>query len=169
MAPQVTGASVADAVSDDAAEFGISSAARSRVGVLARYALAGFLFGIVLMKSEAVSWFRIQEMFRFQSIHMFGLLGTAVATAAVSIRVLRLVGVTSVEGDPISLVPKSLDGGTRYLAGGTIFGVGWALTGACPGPLFVLLGAGVGVMAVTIAAALAGTLVYGFVRPRLSR
>lgn len=139
----------------------------SRATPLWQYALAGLAFGFVLMKAEAVSWFRIQEMFRFHSIHMFGLLGTAVATATLSLRLLRARGARSREGEPLALEPKAMGRGIRYAAGGTIFGLGWAFTGACPGPLFALTGAGATVMLVAIAAALAGTFTYGLLRDRL--
>ena len=132
-----------------------------------RFALIGFAFGTVLMKSEAISWFRIQEMFRFQSIHMFGILGCAVFTAGLTFRVLQRLGVRSPDGQPLALEPKAMGTGARYAIGGTCFGVGWSLTGACPGPLFTLLGAGVGVMAVAIASALVGTWTYAMLRERL--
>lgn len=136
-----------------------------RVATLAPYFVVGVAFGLILTKAEAVSWFRIQEMFRFGSFHMYGLLMSAVATAAVAIAVLRRGQRRALNGEPIGLPPKS--GLHRYWLGGTIFGVGWALTGACPGPLFTLVGSGVTVMLVAIASALAGTWVYGLVRPRL--
>jgi uncharacterized protein len=134
---------------------------------LIRYAGLGFLFGVVLMKSEAISWFRIQEMFRFQSIHMFGILGCAVLTAGIALRALRKAGAHARSGELIALAPKELGSGVRYALGGTCFGLGWALTGACPGPLFTLLGAGVSVMAAAIAAALVGTWTYAMLRSRL--
>ena len=132
-----------------------------------RFFLAGIAFGFVLVRAEAVSWFRIQEMFRFQSFHMYGLLLTAVATAMLSLALLKRRGARAADGSPIALAPKQLGGGYRYAIGGSIFGVGWALTGACPGPLFALLGSGTTVMIVPILAALAGTWTYGYLRPRL--
>jgi uncharacterized membrane protein YedE/YeeE len=132
-----------------------------------RYVLMGFAFGLALMKSEAISWFRIQEMFRFQSFHMFGILGCAVVTAGITLRLLQLVGVRSVDGQPIGLEPKKMGSGARYAIGGTCFGLGWALIGACPGPLFALLGAGIWVMAVAIVSALAGTWAYAMLREKL--
>lgn len=134
---------------------------------MASYFAAGLLFGLVLIKAEVVSWFRIQEMFRFQAFHMYGIIGSALVVAGVSLAALRRLGARALDGSPIGLPPKDMGGGYRYWLGGTIFGVGWALTGACPGPLFALLGAGVGVIAVTILAALLGTWVYGALRPRL--
>src|SRR5687767_1222693 len=131
------------------------------------YLLIGSLFGIVLTKSEVVSWFRIQEMFRFQSFHMYGIIGSAVAVAGLSIVLLRRTGALTLGGEPISIPSKELGRGYRYWIGGLLFGVGWALTGACPGPLFALIGNGATVFAVTIVSALAGTWVYGYLRPYL--
>ena len=131
------------------------------------YLLIGSLFGIVLTKSEVVSWFRIQEMFRFQSLHMYGIIGSAVAVAALSIVLLRRTGARTLGGAPISIPSKELGRGYRYWIGGLLFGVGWALTGACPGPLVALIGNGATVFAVTIVSALAGTWVYGYLRPHL--
>jgi uncharacterized membrane protein YedE/YeeE len=131
------------------------------------YFLAGVFFGVVLTKGELISWFRIQEMFRFQGFHMYGVFMTAIPTAALSLWLLRRLGVRTVGGEPITVPPKELGTGRRYLVGGTLFGLGWALTGACPGPLFALLGSGVGVIAVAIVSAVAGTWVYGWLRPRL--
>jgi uncharacterized membrane protein YedE/YeeE len=132
-----------------------------------RYFALGGLFGVVLIKSEAVSWFRIQEMFRFQSVHMYGLLISAVVVAGVSIALLKLAGVTTLGGEAICIPAKTLGKGHRYWIGGTLFGVGWALTGACPGPLFALSGAGMSVYVVAALSALAGTWAYGYVRPHL--
>ena len=129
--------------------------------------LLGTYFGIVITKAQVVSWFRIQEMFRFQSFHMYGIIGTAVLVAGVSVALLRRAGVRSLEGAPIRIPKKELGGGVRYLAGGTVFGVGWALTGACLGPLLALVGNGVTVMMVAVLSALLGTWTYGFLRPRL--
>jgi uncharacterized membrane protein YedE/YeeE len=133
----------------------------------ALYLVLGCLFGIVLTKSEVVSWFRIQEMFRFQSFHMYGILGSAVVTAAISIALLKRFGVHTVTGERISIPAKELGKGYRYWIGGSMFGVGWALTGACPGPLFALVGSGLSVFWVVVITALAGTWVYGYLRPYL--
>jgi len=137
-----------------------------RTGLLA-YVVAGVLFGLVLTKAELISWFRIQEMFRFQGFHMFGVFLLAMPTAILTVQALKRAQARSVEGEPIALAPKTM--GPRYVLGGAIFGVGWALAGACPGPLFALLGAGAGggTIAVVIAAALIGTWTYGWLRPRL--
>jgi uncharacterized membrane protein YedE/YeeE len=131
------------------------------------YALAGILFGVVLTKAEVISWFRIQEMFRFQGFHMFGIFATALPMGILTVQAIKRWGVRTVRDEAIVLPPKQWGRGIRYIGGGTIFGLGWALTGACPGPLFALLGAGVGVMAVAIASALVGTWTYGWLRPRL--
>jgi hypothetical protein len=138
-----------------------------RPGFLAVSLLLGVAFGVVLTRSEVLSWFRIQEMFHFQAFRMFGIIGSAVVTAAVSLALIRLAGLRSVSGERISIPRKPLGTGIQYAAGGTIFGLGWALTGACPGPLFALVGSGVSVMLVAVASALAGTWVYGWLRPRL--
>jgi uncharacterized membrane protein YedE/YeeE len=128
--------------------------------------LAGIAFGIVLTKAEAISWFRIQEMFRFQGVHMFGLFATALPTAIITVQWMKRRARTR-GGDRIVIPPKSLGHGVRYAAGGTIFGLGWALTGACPGPLFALLGSGISVVAVVIVSAMAGTWAYAVVKSRL--
>lgn len=129
------------------------------------FLLAGIWFGFVLTKSEAISWFRIQEMFRFQGFHMYGLMGSAVLVGMLSVQLLKRAEARTFSGDPIALEPKQFHWGN--VIGGTLFGLGWALTGACPGPLYALVGAGVPVMAVGLFAAIAGTWVYGLVRDRL--
>jgi uncharacterized protein len=134
---------------------------------LAIYLLLGIAFGFVLSRSEVISWFRIQEMFRFQSFRMYGIIGSAVVTAAVSVALIKRSGIKSVAGERISIPAKPLGSGIRYAAGGTIFGLGWALTGACPGPLCALIGNGVTVMIAGVASALAGTWAYGWLRTRL--
>jgi uncharacterized membrane protein YedE/YeeE len=134
---------------------------------LLAYPLLGVGFGIVLTKSEVVSWFRIQEMFRFQSPRMYEIIASAVAVAAASVAFIKKVGLKTISGEPITIPPKTLGNGIRYAVGGTIFGLGWALTGACPGPLFALVGDGVPVMIVAIVSALAGTWLYGVLRPKL--
>ena len=131
------------------------------------YLLLGILFGIVLVKSEVISWYRIQEMFRFQAFHMYGIIGSAVVVAGLALQLIRRSGVRALDGTPIVVPPKAMGSGTRYWLGGTVFGLGWGLVGACPGPLFALLGAGVGVIAVPLVSAVAGTWAYGALRPRL--
>ncbi|HYN82515.1 MAG TPA: DUF6691 family protein [Gemmatimonadaceae bacterium] len=149
-------------VSDHAAAF-----ARAGFGRMLLYILIGTGFGIVISKGEVISWFRIQEMFRFQSFHMYGIIGSALLTAAVSLRLMRHFGARTLDGQPITVPPKELGRGIRYWAGGTIFGVGWALVGACPGPLFALIGNGVTVMTVALASAIVGAWLYGNLRPTL--
>lgn len=134
---------------------------------MTRYFFIGAFFGAVLFESEVISWFRIQEMFRFESFHMYGIIGSAVLVAGVAVAFIRRLGLRDATGAPIGLPPKALGRGIRYVVGGTIFGIGWALTGACPGPLIALVAARVSVMLVAIAAALAGTWTYGFLRARL--
>jgi uncharacterized membrane protein YedE/YeeE len=139
-----------------------------KIRQLLPYLLVGIAFGIVAAKSEIISWYRIQEMFRFQAFHMYGIIGSAVLVAALSVRIIKSRGVRTLAGEPIVIPPKDLSApGTRYWLGGTLFGVGWALTGACPGPMFALVGTGLTVILVAIAAALAGTYTYGVLRPRL--
>jgi uncharacterized membrane protein YedE/YeeE len=138
-----------------------------RPAFLPIYLLLGIAFGFVLSRSEAVSWFRIQEMFRFQSFRMYGIIGSAIATAALSVALIKWAGLKSVSGERISIPRKELGSGIRYAAGGTIFGLGWALTGACPGAIFALIGNGVSVMVVAVVSAFAGAWVYGWLRPRL--
>jgi uncharacterized membrane protein YedE/YeeE len=135
--------------------------------MLTWYFLLGSLFGVVLTKAEIISWFRIQEMFRFESFHMYGIIGSAIAVAAVSVALLRRAAVHTLTGEPISIPAKALGMGYRYWIGGALFGVGWALTGACPGPMFALVGSGSSVFAVTVLSALAGTWLYGYLRPHL--
>jgi len=131
------------------------------------YLLTGTYFGVVITKGEVLSWFRIQEMFRFQSFHMYGIIGSAVLVGAVSVSLIRKARLRSLVGEQISIAPKTLGTGVRYLAGGTLFGIGWAMTGACPGPLIALVGNGVTVMLVALLSAAVGTWLYGHLRPRL--
>ena len=139
-----------------------------KLGLLA-YLFLGLAFGIVLTKSEVISWFRIQEMFRFQSFRMYGIIGTAIATAAISVALIKQLRLKATSGEIISIPEKELGHGIRYAVGGTIFGIGWALTGACPGPLFALIGNGVSVIVAAVLSALVGTWTYGLLRPRLPR
>jgi uncharacterized protein len=134
---------------------------------LVGYVALGVVFGIAIFKSEAISWFRIQEMLRFQGLHLFLVMGSAVITAAVGIRILRRRAFRALTGAPVFLPPKQWGSGTRYLAGGTLFGLGWALTGSCPGPFYALLGAGVFPVLVPLFSALVGTWLYGRLRPHL--
>jgi uncharacterized membrane protein YedE/YeeE len=138
-----------------------------RPAFLLVYLLLGVAFGVVLTRSEVLSWFRIQEMFHFQSFHMYGIIGSAVATAAAFIALIKASGLNSIDGKSITVPRKPLGSGIQYAVGGTMFGLGWALTGACPGPLFALIGNGVTVMLVAVVSALAGTWVYGLLRSSL--
>lgn len=131
------------------------------------YLLVGALFGIVLTKSEAISWFRIQEMFRFQSFHMYGIIALAIAVAAASIVVIKRFKLRNIRGETIAIKPKEFDRGYSQIIGGTLFGAGWALLGACPGPLYALIGTGATVMIVTLFAAITGAWIYGALRPVL--
>lgn len=132
-----------------------------------KYLLIGVAFGFVLVKSEVVSWFRIQEMFRFDSIHMYGIIGLAVITGMISIQIIKRNNIKDAKGNPIAIPPKDASQVKRYLIGGSIFGLGWALLGACPGPMFALLGSGITVMIIPILAAIAGTYTYGLLRDSL--
>lgn len=131
------------------------------------YLLVGIFFGIVATKSEIISWFRIQEMFRFQAFHMYGIIGSAVVVAFIAVWLIKRGRIRSADGSEINIPPKEMGKGTRYWAGGIIFGFGWALTGACPGPMFALVGNGFLVILVAIASAIAGAWVYGAMRPKL--
>jgi uncharacterized membrane protein YedE/YeeE len=130
-----------------------------------KYIAAGILFGIVLVKAEIISWFRIQEMFRLQSFHMYGIIGSAVVVGMISIAIIKKFKIKTIYGEPITISPKSFNKGQIY--GGLLFGFGWALTGACPGPLYAQIGAGATVVIVTLLSAIAGTWVYGYFRDKL--
>ena len=127
---------------------------------------SGLLFGVVAYKSQILSWYRIQEMFRFQSFHMYGIIASAVAVAALSLWIIKRTKAKSLFGEEIRVAPKE-KGSKRYVLGGSIFGLGWAMTGACPGPLLTLVGAGSSVFLVVILSAIFGTWVYGAVRKHL--
>jgi uncharacterized membrane protein YedE/YeeE len=129
------------------------------------YLLIGVLFGIVLVKTEVISWFRIQEMFRFESFHMYGVIGSAVITGIISIWLIKRFRIKTIYGEPIQLYRVRFNKGQVY--GGLMFGCGWALTGACPGPLFALIGSGTTVIVVALLSAIAGTWTYGLLRDRL--
>lgn len=131
-----------------------------------KYILGGILFGIVMTKSEAISWFRIQEMFLFHSFHMYGIIGVAVVLGMIQIAVLKKIRCKDINGEPIRFLPKAFSV-PRYLLGGIVFGLGWAMTGACPGPMYTLLGHGLPIMLVVIGSALLGTLAYGALRSKL--
>ncbi|NBO58664.1 MAG: transporter [Chitinophagia bacterium] len=130
-----------------------------------QYLVFGILFGIVLIKSEVVSWFRIQEMFRLQSFHMFGVIGSAVVVGVISVFIIKKFKIKTIRGEEIILPKKDFNKGQIY--GGLIFGFGWAMTGACPGPLYAQLGYGASVIIVSILMAMLGTWVYGLMREKL--
>ena len=130
-----------------------------------KYLVAGILFGIILVKAEVISWFRIQEMFRLQSFHMYGVIGSAVLVGMLSVWLIKKYKIKTIYGESIEFVPKKFNKGNIY--GGLIFGFGWAITGACPGPLFAQVGTGATVIIVTLLSAIAGTWIYGKIRERL--
>ncbi|WP_018621946.1 DUF6691 family protein [Spirosoma luteum] len=124
-----------------------------------KFGLVGVFFGIVFVKAEVISWFRIQEMFRLDSFHMYGIIGTAVVIGIISVFLIKRLNIKTLQGDPITITPKQFSKGQIY--GGLMFGFGWAITGACPGPLFAQIGAGYSVVIVSLLSAIAGTWVYG--------
>lgn len=130
-----------------------------------QYLLIGILFGIVFVKAEIISWFRIQEMFRLQSFHMYGVIGSAILTGMISIWLIKKFNIKTINGEPIIIAPKKFNKGQIY--GGLIFGFGWAITGACPGPLFAQIGTGALVVTITLLSAIFGTWVYGYFREKL--
>ncbi|MCP4439759.1 MAG: YeeE/YedE family protein [Aureispira sp.] len=131
-----------------------------------KYLVLGTLFGVTMIKSEAASWYRIHEMFRFESFHMFGIIGVAVVLGAILVAIIKKKHLKTLKGTKVPLHPKSMSI-PRYLIGGTIFGLGWAMTGACPGPLYALIGQGTWILIVVVISALLGTLVYGALREKL--
>ncbi len=132
-----------------------------------KYGVVGMLFGIVFVKAEVLSWFRIQEMFRLQSFHMYGVIGTAVVVGVISVWLIKKFKIKTIDGKPIEFHPKKFSKGQIY--GGLLFGFGWAMTGACPGPLFAQIGMGATVVIVTLLSAIAGTWVYGFFSDKLPK
>lgn len=142
-----------------------SSTEKRTVGSLLKYLILGVGFGIVLVKAEVISWFRIQEMFRLESFHMYGVIGTAVVVGIISVQIIKRFKVKSISGEPINLDAKPFSKGQIF--GGLLFGFGWALTGACPGPIYAQIGTGVTVFIVTLLSALAGTWLYGLIREKL--
>ena len=130
-----------------------------------KYLAIGILFGIILVKSEVISWFRIQEMFRLQSFHMYGIIGSAVIVGIISVWLIKKFRIKTIYGESIEFVSKKFNKGNIY--GGLLFGFGWALTGACPGPLFAQIGTGATVIIITLLSAIAGTWLYGYFRERL--
>lgn len=131
-----------------------------------KFLIVGIFFGIVLVKSEAVSWYRIYEMFRFESFHMYGIIGTAVGTGIILLLISKQFRIKNTEGGLMN-VPAKEKGLVRYLLGGSLFGLGWALSGACPGPMYILVGTGVFTMLIVILAAVLGTYAYGVLKYKL--
>jgi hypothetical protein len=132
---------------------------------LFKYTVVGIVFGIVFVKAEIISWFRIQEMFRLKSFHMYGVIGTAVTVGIISVAIIKKFSIKTLEGENIVIVNKKFSKGQIF--GGLLFGLGWAMTGACPGPLFAQIGTGIGSISVVIGSALAGTWTYGWLKEKL--
>ena len=130
-----------------------------------KYLAVGALFGLIFIKAEIISWFRIQEMFRFQSFHMFGIIGSAVVVGMISVFIIKKFNVKTIYGEEVEIHPKTFNKGNIY--GSLLFGIGWAITGACPGPLFAQIGSGSTVVIVTLLSAIAGTWTYGKIREKL--
>ncbi|WP_028980669.1 DUF6691 family protein [Sporocytophaga myxococcoides] len=130
-----------------------------------KYVIVGIAFGIVFVKAEIISWFRIQEMFRLESFHMYGIIGSAVATGLISVLLIKKFNIKTLSGEEIKFHPKTFNKGQIY--GGLLFGLGWAMTGACPGPLFAQIGTGATVITISLLSAIAGTWVYGYFREKL--
>ena len=131
-----------------------------------KFLLLGIIFGIIMSKAEIISWYRIYEMFRFESFHMYGVIGSALILGLFSIQMIKFFNLKSYNGEEIHFTPKDR-GVYRYLIGGVIFGLGWSMTGACPGPLFVLLGKGVWPIILIILGSVFGTFLYGLLRDKL--
>jgi len=131
-----------------------------------KFFIIGIIFGIVMYKSEAASWFRIYEMFRFESFHMYGIMGSALALGVLGVYLIKKFNLRSIDGEPIKFTPKE-KGFHRYMYGGLIFGLGWALAGSCPGPIYTLIGAGYISIIVVLIGALLGTFIYGLLRDKL--
>jgi uncharacterized protein len=130
-----------------------------------KYTAAGMVLGAIFIKAEILSWFRIQEMFRLASFHMYGVIGTAVAVGAASVFLIKRFGIKTINGQAISIPDKTFDKGHIY--GGLIFGLGWAMTGACPGPLYAQIATGAPAIAVTLLSAILGTWTYGYLKAKL--
>jgi uncharacterized protein len=130
-----------------------------------KYLIAGLFFGILLTKAEVISWFRMQEMFRFQSFHMYGIISSAIAVGMISLFIIRKFKIKSLDGEEIKLEGKKFNKG--FIIGGFLFGIGWAFTGACPGPIYAQIGAGFTVSIIMLLAALLGTFTYGYFKEKL--
>ncbi|MGZ4042212.1 MAG: DUF6691 family protein [Bacteroidia bacterium] len=130
-----------------------------------KFLIVGTIFGIILIKAEVISWFRIQEMFRFQSFHMYGIIGSAILVGMVSLLIIKKYNIKTFSGEEIKIAPKEFSKGNIF--GGLMFGLGWAMTGACPGPLYALIGSGYPVIIVVLLSAVMGTYVYGSIKDKL--
>lgn len=130
------------------------------------YLLTGTVFGIIMYKSEAASWFRIYEMFRFESFHMYGIIGSAVAIGLAGVQYIKRTKAKDFQGEPIAISPKE-KGVYRTVIGGALFGLGWSISGACPGPMYTLTGAGYWPILIVLASAILGTFIYGAIKSRL--
>lgn len=130
-----------------------------------KFLILGFIFGFILIKAEVISWFRIQEMFKFQAFHMYGIIGVAVMVGMLSIFLIKKYNVKTIKGDEIKIEPKKFSIGN--IIGGLMFGLGWAMTGACPGPLYALIGSGLGVIGIVLFSAVLGTWTYGMLKDKL--
>ena len=133
---------------------------------LLRYIIVGFIFGVILTKAEAVSWYRIYEMFQFQSFHMYGIIMVAIGTGLVGVQLIKRKKIKDIDGNPIVIQDKE-KGNARYWIGGTLFGLGWAMVGSCPGPIFILLGSGFLSVGLILIGALLGTFLYGLFKDKL--
>jgi len=143
----------------------MEAAATQKWYQLIKYAVVGIFFGILFVKAEVISWFRIQEMFRLQSFHMYGIIGSAIVVGMLSVWLIKKCNLKTLDGETVRIQPKKFSKGQVY--GGLLFGLGWAITGACPGPLFAQIGTGATVVVVTLLSAIAGTWVYGRIREKL--
>lgn len=144
--------------SDDCSSPNLQTQSESFASLL-KYLLLGILFGIIFVKAEIISWYRIQEMFRMQSFHMYGVIGSAVVVGIISLQIIKRLKIKTIQGEDIVVLPKKFHKGQIY--GSLIFGLGWAITGACPGPLFAQIGSGFTVVIVTLLSAIAGTWLFG--------
>ncbi len=129
------------------------------------FLLLGVIFGMTLIKADAVSWFRMQEMFRFQGFQMYGIFMTAIPTAAISVFLIKKFKIKTLDGEPVQIIKKKFNLGIIF--GSILFGIGWALTGTCPGPIYVQIGSGLTIAILTLISALAGTWVYSYLKPKL--
>ncbi len=144
--------------SDDCSSPNLQTQSDSFASLL-KYLMLGILFGIIFVKAEIVSWYRIQEMFRMQSFHMYGVIGSAVVVGVISLQIIKRLKIKTIQGEDIVVLPKKFHKGQIY--GALIFGLGWAITGACPGPLFAQIGSGFTVIIITLISAIAGTWLFG--------